>query len=76
MDLPIKFPTETEVIREEVARFRILSPEKKVGELDEMFELYHFLRVASGRPDLIDRMAEEEERAEREAIFDFARRHA
>ncbi|MSU77573.1 MAG: hypothetical protein EXS16_05690 [Gemmataceae bacterium] len=29
MDLPIKFPSDTEVIREEVARFRALSPEKR-----------------------------------------------
>jgi hypothetical protein len=75
MDLPIKFPSETEVIREEVARFRALSAAERVGELDEMFELYHFLRTSSGRPEMIDRMADEEERAEREAILNFARRH-
>ncbi len=30
MDLPIKFPSETEVILEEVARFRALSPKERM----------------------------------------------
>ena len=29
MDLPIKFPSETEVILEDVARFRALTPEER-----------------------------------------------
>ena len=30
MDLPIKFPSETEVILEDVARFRALSPAERI----------------------------------------------
>ena len=30
MDLPVKFPSETEVILEDVARFRALSPEDRI----------------------------------------------
>lgn len=75
MDLPIKFPSETEVIREDVARFRSLSPDEQIDEFDEMFELYYFLRDMSGRAESIDRLAEEYERSEREAILDFARRY-
>ncbi len=30
MELPVKFPSETEVILEDVARFRALSPEERI----------------------------------------------
>ena len=30
MDLPVKFPSETEVILEDVARFRALSPRERI----------------------------------------------
>ena len=30
MDLPVKFPSDTEVILEEVARFRALSPAERI----------------------------------------------
>ena len=75
MDLPIKFPSQQEVIDGEVARFRALSPEERVRELDEMFRLYHFLVAQSRNPELIARMAEEEEERGRKAVFEFAARH-
>ena len=31
MDLPVKFPSETEVILEDVARFRALTPKSEFG---------------------------------------------
>jgi hypothetical protein len=33
MDLPVKFPSETEVILEDVARFRALSHEERMRSL-------------------------------------------
>ena len=33
MDLPVKFPSETEVILEDVARFRALSPGDRIRSL-------------------------------------------
>ena len=33
MDLPIKFPSDAEVILEEVTRFRALSPENRVRSI-------------------------------------------
>lgn len=75
MDLPIKFPSQIEVITEEVTRFRALSPEDRVLELEEAFRLYHFLASQSRRPDIIARVAEEEEERGRKAVFDFAARH-
>jgi hypothetical protein len=35
MDLPVKFPSETEVILEDVARFRALSPRERVRQILE-----------------------------------------
>ena len=75
MDLPIRFPNNADVIAEDAARFRALSPEKRVHELNDCFRLYRFLRMASGRPEHIDRLAEEEKRLEWKAILEFAARH-
>jgi len=75
VNLPIQFPSNTEVIREEVTRFRALSPVDQVRELDESFRTYHFLRAASGRAEAIDQLAEEDEHAARKAITEFAARH-
>ena len=41
MELPIRFPTEQQVIDDEVARFRALSPAEQFETLDDMFRLYH-----------------------------------
>lgn len=76
MDLPIKFPSDAEVVAEEVARFRALSPEQRVHALGEMFELYHFLISTSGRPEELKRLAEEEEERGRQAIMEFVARHS
>ena len=75
MDLPIRFPNYADVIAEDAARFRALSPEKRVYELNDCFRLYRFLRTVSGRTEHIDRLAEEEERLEWKAILEFSARH-
>ena len=38
MDLPIRFPSDTEVIAEEAARFRALSPEARVRSIRNLLE--------------------------------------
>jgi hypothetical protein len=75
MELPIKFLTDTEVIREETDRFRALSTDEQNHELGESFRLYHFLRDTSGRGDEIDRQAELDELRGREAIMAFVANH-
>ena len=75
MDLPIRFPSDIEVISAEVARFRALSDEERVRALDECFREYLFLRAASGRPAEVDRFAEQEEDLARIAIQEFVARH-
>ena len=54
MDLPVKFPSETEVILEDVARFRALSPRERIQAIeglladrpvdDEQVEVWFHLR--------------------------------
>ena len=76
MQVPIQFPSQAEVIREEVRRFRALSPEEKVRALGEMYRVYRFLLESSPRPEVLTRLAQEEEEAQRAAIEAFAARHA
>ena len=75
MELPIRFPNESDVIYEEAMRFRALSPDAKIMEINEGFRLYQFLRTASGRAEQIDRYAEEQERLGWQSIQEFASRH-
>jgi hypothetical protein len=74
MNPPIKFPADEDVIREEAARFRALSPDEQVNRLGEMVRLYYRLADLSGRRSEIDRLAEEDEHAERRAVEEFAAR--
>ena len=75
MNLPIRFPNNADVIYEDAARFRALSPEEQVRRLGSCFRDYQSLRILSGRATQIDRFAEEEKRLEWQAILDFAARH-
>jgi hypothetical protein len=75
MNLPIKFPTDSEVIAEETARFRSLSPENRVHTLGEMFNLYYFLATESGRSAELARLADFDEGCGRQAITEFVSRH-
>ena len=75
MKLPIKFPNDLDAIAEDVARFRALSNEDRVRELDECFKTYWFLINASGRAQQLVDFALEEERLSHLAIQEFAKRH-
>jgi hypothetical protein len=76
MDLPIKFPSDAEVIREEVELFRALTPVERVREIGEMFDLYNFLIERSPCKREAELMAEQEEEAGRQSIREFIARHA
>ena len=75
MQLPIKFPSDAEVIAEEAARFQELSPEERFRTLDELFRLYHFLMASSARPEALARLAREDEERGRAEIQDFVTHH-
>ena len=48
MNLPIKFPSDAEVIAEEAARFRALSPRARVQTLGEMYHLSRIIHSLIG----------------------------
>ena len=75
MNLPIRFPSEVEVITEEVTRFRALTDEEKVQTLGELFRAYRFLATQSAKPEAIARFAHEDEHRARAAIEEFVKRH-
>jgi hypothetical protein len=75
MNIPIKFPSDAEVIAADVARFRAMSPAHRVRALGELFSVYRFLEANSGRPDAVARLAREDEERNRRAIEEFAARH-
>ena len=75
MNLPVKFPSETDVILDDVARFRALSPAER------MLSYRSFLRVAariariSPKAAWARRHAEEQEALARKNILEFMARH-
>jgi hypothetical protein len=75
MNVPITFPTEIEVIAEESARFRALSPNDRVQIIGEMFRLYCFLQETFPNPQALARLAHEEKERERQTIKEFIARH-
>ena len=75
MNLPIKFPSELEVISADVARYRALSSEARLNSLDEMLSLYLFLSKMAKRPEVFARLAREDEERGRKAVEEFVSRH-
>jgi hypothetical protein len=76
MDLPIKFPSETEVILEEVARFRALSPRERVDSLGGLILTGEHLSRISPKREWARQYAEQEKRLTQASIREFIARHA
>ena len=75
MDLPVKFPSETEVILEDVARFRALSPEERLLVIRGMMASgAHLMRISPVK-EWIEEDYEEQRRIKRQSIQEFIRRH-
>ena len=75
MDLPIKFPSETEVILEDVARFRALSPSERIRAIQDLLADGEFLLRKSPRAEWARRYAEEQEEIARQNIREFIASH-
>jgi hypothetical protein len=75
MDLPIKFPSETEVILEDVARFRALSPAERVREIRGMLATGAHLMKISPKAAWAREYAEEQELLAQQNIREFIARH-
>jgi hypothetical protein len=76
IDLPVRFPSQEDVIADEVARFRALSAEDRVRALSESVALYHFLIDQSRHSGRLREFAADEEARAAGAIRAFAARHA
>jgi hypothetical protein len=75
MDIPIRFPSETEVILEDVARFRALSPAERVQSIRGMLATgAHMMRI-SPKAAWASQYAEEQKLLERRNIREFIARH-
>jgi hypothetical protein len=75
MDLPVKFPSESEVILEDVARQRAMTPEARVRSYPGF--LASMARIARMSPmaEWAARYADEQEAIARKNIQEFLGRH-
>jgi hypothetical protein len=76
MDLPVKFPSDTEVILEDVARFRALSPIERVQTIRGLLANGAFLMSRSPKADWARQDSQEQELLAQRNIREFLARHA
>ena len=62
MELPIPFPSDADVIREEVARFRALKNDERVREICRLWHEGIEEQIRTGRFEEIDRLHTEQHR--------------
>jgi hypothetical protein len=75
MELPIKFPSETEMILEDVARFRALTPEDQIRSLRGLLNTGARILRISPKAAWARQHAEEQELLSQQAIKEFIARH-
>ncbi len=75
MDLPVKFPSETEVILEDVATFRALSPEERLQCFQGMVNVGEQMLRNSPKAEWLKEYSEEQERLAQRNIREFLARH-
>ena len=76
MDLPIRFPSEVEVITEEVARFRALSDEDRMRSIRGLFAAGFLLMQRSAKGDFLREYTLEQENRARQTVREFLARDA
>jgi hypothetical protein len=76
MDLPIRFPSEFEVIDEDVARFRALSAEEQVRSIRDLFSFGAYMMQISPKRAFIREYILDEENRAWQAVREFVKRHA
>jgi len=75
MDLPVKFPSETEAILEDVARFRALSPRERIRAIQGILADGAYLLSISPNAAWAKQYFEEQKLLERRNIREFIARH-
>jgi hypothetical protein len=76
MDLPIRFPSDVEVITEEVARFRALSAEDRMRSIHGLLAAGAFMMQRSPKAAFLREYTLDQENRARQAVRDFLKRHA
>ena len=76
MDLPIKFPSDAEVIAEEAARFRALSPESRVHSIRGLLAAGALMMRRSPKAAFLRHYTLEQENLALQAVKEFLARHA
>jgi len=76
MKPPIQFPSEADVVLEDVARFRALSPEDRIRTIRGMLADGAFLISKSSKAAWAKQYAEEQELLAQRNIQEFIARHA
>jgi hypothetical protein len=76
MDLPVNFPSETDVILEDVARFRALSPAERLQTIRSILADGAFLISKSANCAWANQYSEEQELLAARNIRTFLARHA
>ncbi len=75
-DVPIKFPSEADVIVEEVARFRALSAEQRMGFIRGLLDAGSLMVRRSPKALFLRDYTLEQEDLARQAVKEFLARHA
>lgn len=75
MELPIRFPTEQQVIDDEVARFRALSPAGRRSSIRGLLAAGQRMMRLSPRAEYLRRYTADQEEAARRAFREFVAAH-
>jgi len=76
MDLPIKFPSDAEVIAEDVARFRALSPQDRLRSIRGLLAAGALMMRQSPKAAFLHECTLEHEHRAVQAVKEFLARHA
>ncbi len=76
MELPIKFPSDVGVIAEEAARFRALSPERRLRSIRGLLAAGVLMMHRSPKAAFLREYTLEQENRAQQAVKEFLARHA
>jgi len=76
MKLPIRFPSDAEIIAEEAARFRALSPEERLRSIRALLAAGALMMQRSPKAAFLREYTLEQENRARQAVREFLARHA
>jgi hypothetical protein len=75
MNIPIKFPSDEDVIIEEVTRFRRLSPEDRMRSIRGLLQAGAFMLRRSPKVNFLREYTLDQEARARQSIQEFLERH-